>query len=92
MAQIRKTLIPLLALAALAAPAPAAAAPDEVVLRFKGAHKARVIPAGDAGAAATARALRRNPDIAYAVPNYIATASALAPNDPGTAPGRQGPR
>ena len=92
MAQIRKTLIPLLALAALVAPAPAAAAPDEVVLRFKGAHKARVIPAGDAGAAATARALRRNPEIAYAVPNYIATASALAPNDPGTVPGRQGPR
>ena len=26
------------------------------------------------------------------MPNYIATASALAPNDPGTAPGRQGPR
>ena len=90
MARIRKTLIPLIALAALAAPPTAAAAPDEVVLRMKGAHKARVIPAGDAGAAATARALRANPRIAYAVPNYVATASAIAPNDPGTAPGRQG--
>ena len=92
MAPLRKTLIPLLAFAALAAPASAAAAPDEVVLRLKGANKARVIPAGDAGAAATAHALRRNPNIAYAVPNYVATASALAPNDPGTSPGQQGPR
>ena len=105
MAQFRKFLIPLLALAALAVSAPAApagsvgpppagpvspAATDEVVLRMKGAHKARVIPAGAAGATATARALRANPGVAYAVPNYIATASAIAPNDPGTPPGRQG--
>ena len=90
MPQFRKILIPLLSLAALAAPATAAAAPDEVVLRMKGSHKARVIPAGAAGAAATASALRESPGVAYAVPNYIATASALAPNDPGTPPGRQG--
>ena len=92
MGYVRKFLISVLAFAAPAVPATAAAAPDEVVLRMKGAHNARVIPAGEAGAAATARALRRNPRVAYATPNYIAHASAIAPNDPGTPPGHHGPR
>jgi serine protease len=94
MALFRKSLLTLLAPLALAAlPATAAAAaPDEVVLRFKGQAHARVIEAGPAGAVATARALRVNRGVAYATPNYVATASALVPNDPGTTPGRRGSR
>ena len=33
--------------------------------------------------AETVRELRRDPDVKYAVPNYIARASAFSPNDPG---------
>jgi serine protease len=49
------------------------------------------LPDGVGVGAATA-ALRRNPHVDYAVPNYVATASAFLPNDPGTAPGVHGPR
>jgi serine protease len=92
MALLRRTLLALLAIAALPVSAAAAAGPDEVVLRLKGQSHARVIPAGPAGAAATAQALSDNRRVAYAVPNYVATASALVPNDPGTSPGRRGRR
>ncbi len=67
-------------------------APRQVVVKFEGAGRARALrlPAG-AGVRATAASLRRNPRVAYAQPDYIATASATdpgqvlaLPNDPGT--------
>jgi serine protease len=66
-------------------------APGEVVVRFRHqrfGHAVR-LPSG-VGVHAAARVLRSNPHVAYAVPNYIATASGL-PNDPGTVPPAQGP-
>lgn len=68
-------------------------APRQVVLRFKGESSGRTVelPRG-VGVRRAAATLRRSPRIAYAAPNYIATASAPAPplpdaeipNDPGT--------
>lgn len=91
------------ALPGLLTPAPAAAAEaaavtapnfagGELVARFDGQRVGRALelPAG-VGVKEAVSALRSNPDIAYAVPNYIATASAL-PNDPGTIPPAGGPR
>jgi serine protease len=61
--------------------------PSEVVVRFegKGAGAAVKLPKGVGVGDATA-ALRRNPRVAYAVPNYIATASDFIPYDPGSVP------
>ena len=88
----------LLALLALGA-APAAAstgiagahgfAPPRLVVKFDGEARGRTLALpGGAGVRATAAALRRNPGVDYAEPNYIATASAevefVLPNDPGT--------
>ncbi|HEV7615405.1 MAG TPA: S8 family serine peptidase [Solirubrobacterales bacterium] len=69
-------------------------APHRVVVKFEGERRGRALalPA-DARVEATAAALRQNPDVAYAEPDYIATASATAeiefalPNDPGTLEG-----
>jgi serine protease len=70
---------------AVAAPASAATgvsparefAPGQVVLKLKGAPRARVIDlAPGVGVRRAAVALRRSPQVAYAAPNYIATASA----------------
>jgi serine protease len=89
-------------LAALAIIAPAGAdahpsaapsfAPGELVARFDGQRFGRPVhlPPG-VGVRQAVRALRSNPDVVYAVPNYIATASSL-PNDPGTVPPAGGPR
>ncbi|GAG44033.1 unnamed protein product, partial [marine sediment metagenome] len=65
--------------------------PGEVVVRLEGQRVGRALklPAG-VGVRDATRALRRNPRVAYAVPNYVATASAALPNDPGTAPGTAG--
>jgi serine protease len=75
--------------------------PRQVVLKLRGAREAKTVslPAGVGVRHATAN-LRRNPRIAYAVPNYIATASKTATtataeivNDPGaltTPPGPPG--
>jgi serine protease len=75
--------------------------PREVVLKLRGARTARTVglPAGVSVRRATAN-LRRDPRVAYAAPNYIATASGAAPtataaiaNDPGalaTPPGPPG--
>ncbi|HKB51670.1 MAG TPA: S8 family serine peptidase [Solirubrobacterales bacterium] len=80
--------------------------PDQVVLKFKGAREGKTVdvPPG-VGVRQAAAALRRNPRVAYAAPNYIATVSSdsgsktLAPldsaiaNDPGplsTPPGPPG--
>jgi serine protease len=93
------------ALAALAAPASAAVglapahgfAPRQLLVKFEGEHHGRRLrlPAG-VGVGEAARALRADPRVEYAVPNYIATASGISgagasaeiqfelPNDPGT--------
>jgi len=67
--------------------------PRQLVVKFEGGRARTVsLPAGSS-VRRMAIALRRNPRVAYAVPNYIATASAvspgpdLLPNDPGTLPG-----
>jgi serine protease len=95
------TLIPLVLLLALSAWAtPAAArtglaqahgfAPRQLVVKFRGERAARAVrlPRG-AGVLTSARALRANPRVAYAEPNYVATASAtptefVVPDDPGS--------
>ncbi len=69
-------------------------APGQVVVKFAGEERARTLglPA-ETGVREAATALRRNPQIAYAEPDYIATATAVArgsfvlPNDPGTLDG-----
>lgn len=38
---------------------------------------------GDRSVKSTIKQLKKDPDVAYAVPNYVAHASALYPNDPG---------
>ncbi|MBS1885774.1 MAG: S8 family serine peptidase [Actinobacteria bacterium] len=65
-------------------------AAHQVVVKFKGEPQGRTVrlPRG-AGVLATARALRANSNVAYAEPNYTATASAaelepFVPDDPGT--------
>jgi serine protease len=75
-------------------------APGEVVLKFEGQRSARTLnlPPG-VGVRSAASALRRSPRVAYAAPNYIATASAArpfqspagVPNDPGPIDGAPGP-
>ncbi len=88
----RQVLVAALALVALAAlPGPAAAsgpefAPGKVVVRLRGdaVPSEYRLPAG-IGVRQAARALDANPDVAYAVPDLIATASAWTPDDPGRA-------
>lgn len=97
-------------LASLIAAAPASAGigvaparefvPHEVVVKFDGAAHSRAVglPKG-VGVAAGVVALRANPHVAYAQPNYVATASARPraassvefPDDPGTLPGSDEP-
>jgi serine protease len=85
------------ALLALAAPAAARTgiapahgfAPHQLVVKLAGQAAGRelALPAG-ADVRASAEALRRNPRVAYALPNYVATASAFeVPDDPGTLEG-----
>lgn len=92
--------VALLATAIAAAPAGAATGisqareftPGQVVLKLRGQRGGRTVdlPAG-VGARQAASALRRSPRVAYAAPNYIATASGAKapllaseiPNDPG---------
>jgi serine protease len=70
-------------------------APRQLVVKFEGQRRGRAIPLPPgAGVRRTAAALRSNPRVAYAEPNYIATAAASArsssfalPNDPGTLDG-----
>jgi len=92
----------LVALAVSGAPAAAATsisparefAPRQLVVKFEGERRGQAValPPG-VGVRATAAALRRNPRVAYAEPNYVATASATArssflpPNDSGTLKG-----
>lgn len=104
------TALALLAAAVLAIPANAATgvsparefAPHQVVIKLRGHRSARTaqLPPG-IGVRQAAAALRRRPRVAYAAPNYIATASvsktatssAAIANDPGplsTPPGPPG--
>jgi serine protease len=73
-------------------------APHRLVVKFggSGAHTLRVPPA--VGVRKAVAALRRSPRVAYAAPDYIATASAATPpvereipNDPGPISGPPGP-
>jgi serine protease len=96
-------------LAALLGATPAAAAtaiapahgfvPHQLLVKFAGERQARTIGLPpQAGVQQAAIALRRSPRVAYAVPDYIATASATKsetvieiPNDPGPLSGPPGP-
>ncbi len=80
-------------LAAAIAPAPAGAAvdvsparefaPHQVLVKLRGANRERTVRlSAHIGVHEAAAALRRDPRVAYAAPNYTATASAL-PDDPG---------
>ncbi len=105
-----RRLLPILATASLLAGFAAAAAcasaataiapalgfaPHRVVVKFEGERRGRALalPAG-AGVREAAAALRANPGVAYAEPDYLASASAsepsssfVLPNDPGTLDG-----
>jgi serine protease len=69
--------------------------PHELIVKLDGERSAHThgLPAG-VGVREAAASLRRNPAVAYAAPNYIATASAIEPapipNDPGTLTGLPG--
>jgi serine protease len=95
-----------LLLAALGAASPARAgsagiapahgfAAHRLIVKYEGEPHGRAVelPQG-AGVLATARALRQNQSVAYAVPDYLATAStfgpSMSPNDPGTLTGLPG--
>lgn len=116
MRRIFPTLVPALLLAALVPAAPADAdpavgqargfAPGQLVVKFEGERAGRrVTIAAGVGVRRAAAALRHNPRVAYAEPNYIATASAIGlaqaaaappslqfrfPDDPGTLDGASG--
>lgn len=101
MRRLLRTLLPVALIAALTVPASPAAAriglsparefvPRQLLVKFEGRRGVEAIrlPAG-AGVRRTARALRQRPDVVYAEPDYLATASATRgepfdPNDPGT--------
>jgi serine protease len=105
MKRLLRTLLPVAALAILALPASAAAArlqvgvargfePHQLIVKFTGAGQAKVVAlAPQTGVRETAKRLRRNPAVAYAAPNYVATASALrnAPFDPNDSGALEGP-
>jgi serine protease len=69
-------------------------APHRVIVKFQGepVGRAQALPPG-VGVLAAARALRGNPAVDYATPDYVATASSVissVPNDPGTLTGLPG--
>jgi len=107
MRRLLRILMPLAAIAGLAvAAAPAAArpgvaparefAPRQLLVKFEGQRSGRRVGLEPgAGVLRTARALRRNPKVVYAEPNYIASASATAgepfyPDDSGVLAGPAG--
>jgi serine protease len=62
-------------------------APGQVVVKFRGRRFGRVLALPPrVGVREAAAALRRSPRVAYAEPDYIATASTFLPNDTGTVP------
>jgi serine protease len=95
------TLLPLTVLTISGSPLPIAQAqpgvgpahgfaPRQLVVKFAGQKVGRAVPlAPGTGVLQATRALRQNPRVVYAEPNYVATASATPsepfdPNDPGT--------
>lgn len=100
MRRLLRTLLPLtmaVAMGLAAAPAEASTglspargfAPRQLLVKFEGERRGQAVRLrGGVGVREAARALRRNPRVVYAAPNYIATASATAapfdPNDSGT--------
>jgi serine protease len=107
MKRLLRSLLPLTALAVISLPLPGAEAgtaisparafaPHQLLVKLEGERSARAIDlAPGVGVRRTAQALRQNPRVAYAEPNYIATASASSPNpfdpdDPGTLGGASG--
>jgi serine protease len=100
MRRLLRTLLPIAVLAACgfcvsAASAATAVAPArdfvprQLLVKFEGQRSGRVLSlAAGAGVRRSAQALRSNPRVVYAEPNYIATAAATRapydPNDPGT--------
>jgi len=63
-------------------------APGHIVVKLDGERRGRTLPLpAGAGVHETTAALRANPEVAYAVPDYVATASAdpfVPPDDSGT--------
>src|SRR3954453_13966174 len=104
MKRLLPTLLPLMALSIAALPASAAAArpqlasapgfrPRQLVVKFAGQGNPRVVALGRrAQVRQAALALRRNPAVSYAEPNYVATASSSgAPFDPDDSGTIEGP-
>jgi serine protease len=104
MRRLLRTLLPLTTIAALAifaAPAAGATgiaaargfAPQQVLVKFEGERRGRAVAlAPGVGVRQAARSLRRDPRVLFAVPNYLATASATPgppfdPNDSGALEG-----
>jgi serine protease len=76
--------LPLIACLLLASSAAASYAPGEVVVGHAGSTERVSVPPG-ASIAATVARLRREPGVRWAVPDYVAHATAVSiPNDPGT--------
>jgi serine protease len=74
----------LIACLLLASSAAASYAPGEVVVGYAGSTERVSVPPG-ASIAATVARLRREPGVRWAVPDYVAHATAVSiPNDPGT--------
>jgi len=91
MRRLLRTFLPLAAIASLAlvaAPAHAASgvasargfAPRQLLVKFEGQQHGQAVELRrGVGVREAARALRRNPNVVYATPNYIATASVIPP-------------
>jgi serine protease len=107
MKRLLRSLLPLTALVVISLPLPGAEAqpaiaparafaPDQLLVKLEGERSARAIDlAPGVGVRRAAQALRQNPRVVYAEPNYIATASASSanpfdPDDPGTLGGASG--
>src|SRR6476659_5184115 len=58
--------------------------PGQLLVRFEGGNEQVLKLPADVGVSTAERALDANPSVAYAVPNYVAHASAI-PDDPGPA-------
>ena len=65
-------------------PAQPAYVPGQLLVRFDGGNEQVLKLPADVGVSTAERALDANPSVAYAVPNYVAHASAI-PDDPGPA-------
>ncbi len=66
-------------------------APHQLVVKFSGERQGRVVSLPPKiGVPEAAGALRQSPRVAYAVPNFTASASLFVPNDTGTMPGTPG--